>query len=167
MLRIESLGPWYDRELFDCGQPDLENYLKCLALQHADKGVSRTYALIDDAQPSVLLGFMTLALCKITPAALPPKFAKKYAHDVHGVKLARLAISRTRQRQGLGALLMMHAMDRAKAVAENTGIVDFFVDAKDLPAQAYYLRYGFIPLPDDPLRLFLPLATLKRSLEKP
>ncbi len=166
MLKIEPLGSQHDRESFDCGQPDLEDYLRRMARQHADKGVSRTFVLVDDAEPAMVLGFMTLALCEIIPSALPPKFAKKYAHRVYGVKLARLAISRSRQRQGLGALMMLHAMDRARSVADNSGIVGFFVDAKDTQAQAYYLRYGFIPLVNDPLRLFLPLATLNRALGK-
>ena len=109
---------------------------------------------------------MTLTLCEIIPSALPPKFQKKYAHRVYGVKLARLAVSRTRQRQGLGALMLLHAMDRAREVADHAGIVGFFVDAKDAQAQGYYLRYGFISLAEYPLRLFLPLATLKRALEK-
>jgi len=165
MLKIEPLGSRHDRESFDCGQPDLEDYLRRIARQHADKGVSRTFVLVEDAEPGTVLGFMTLALCEIMPSALPPKFSKKYAHRVYGVKLARLAISRSRQRQGLGALMMLHAMDRARSVADNAGIVGFFVDAKDTQAQAYYLRYGFIPLVNDPLRLFLPLATLNRVLE--
>ena len=165
MLRTEPLGSQHDRESFDCGQPDLEDYLRRIARQHADKGVSRTFVLVDDAEPGTVLGFMTLALCEIIPSALPPKFAKKYAHRVYGVKLARLAISRSWQRQGHGALMMLHAMDRARSVADNAGIVGFFVDAKDTQAQAYYLRYGFIPLVHDPLRLFLPLATLNRALE--
>ena len=166
MLRIEPLGSHHDRESFDCGQPDLEDYLKRIARLHTEKGVSRTFVLVDDAAPGKVLGFMTLALCEIMPSALPPKLAKKYAHRVYGVKLARLAISSTRQRQGLGALMVLHAMDRARAVADNAGIVGFFVDAKDSQAQAYYLRYGFIPLIDDPLRLFLPLAALNRALGK-
>jgi len=166
MLKIEPLGSQHDRESFDCGQPDLDDYLRRIARQHADKGVSRTFVLVDDTEPGTVLGFMTLALCEIIPSALPPKFAKKYAHRVYGVKLARLAISRSRQRQGLGALMMLHAMDRARSVADHAGIVGFFVDAKDTQAQAYYLRYGFIPLVNDPLRLFLPLATLNRALEK-
>ena len=165
MLKIELLGSHHDRESFDCSQPDLEDYLRRIARQHADKGVARTFVLVDDIEPGTVLGFMTLTLCEIIPSALPAKFAKKYAHRVYGVKLARLAVSSTRQRQGLGALLALHAMDRARAVADNAGIVGFFVDAKDSQAQAYYLRYGFIPLADDPLRLFLPLATLNRALE--
>jgi hypothetical protein len=62
--------------------------------------------------------------------------------------------------------MMLHAMDCARSVADNAGIVGFFVDAKDSQAHAYCLRYGFIPLVNDPLRLFLPLATLKRALVK-
>ena len=167
MLRIEALGSHHDRANFDCGQRDLEEYLSRTARQHADKGVARTFVLVDDIEPATVLGFMTLALCEIIPATLPPKIAKKYAHRVYGVKLARLAVSSSRQRQGLGALMVLHAMDRARAVADNAGIVGFFVDAKDAQAQAYYLRYGFIPLTDNPLRLFLPLTTLNRALEKP
>lgn len=91
MLKIEPLGSQHDRESFDCGRPDLEDYLGRIARQHADKGVSRTFVLVDDAEPDTVLGFMTLALCEIIPSALPPKFAKKYAHRVYGVKLARLA----------------------------------------------------------------------------
>lgn len=153
------------RDAFDCGQRDLEDYLRHIARQHADKGVARTFVLVDDAEPGTVLGFMTLTLCEIVPSALPLRFAKKYAHRVYGVKLARLAISSARQRRGLGALMMLHAMDRARSVADNAGIAGFFVDAKDKRAQAYYLRYGFIPLAADPLKLFLPLATLKRALE--
>lgn len=167
MLKIEPLGQHHGRDSFDCGQPDLEDYLRRIARQHAEKGVARTFVLVDDVNPGTVLGFMTLSLCEIIPLALPQKFSKKYAHRVFGVKLARLGISRTRQRQGLGSLMMLYAMDRARSVAENAGIVGFFVDAKDEQAQAYYLRYGFIPLADDPLRLFLPLATLNRALERP
>lgn len=167
MLRIELLGPQHDRDSFDCGQPDLDDYLRRTARQHADKGVSRTYALVDDVQEDAILGYMTLALCEVMPERLPVKFAKKYAHPVYGVKLARLAVRRTRQREGLGQLMMLRAMDRALAVAETAGIAGFFVDAKDRAAQQYYLRFGFLSLTDDPLRLFLPVATLKRVLEKP
>jgi hypothetical protein len=44
------------------------------------------------------------------------------------------------------------------------GIIGFFVDAKNEDARRYYEQYGFIALPDNPLKLFLPLATLKQAL---
>ena len=38
--------------------------------------------------------------------------------------------------------------------------VAVIVDAKDTTGVAFYLRYGFIPFPDQPLRLFLPMKTV-------
>jgi GNAT superfamily N-acetyltransferase len=165
MLRIEPLAPAHDREAFDCGRPALNDYLRRTARQHSDKGVSRTYVLADDAAPARILGFMTLALCEVVAESLPEKYAKKYPERTHGVKLGRLAVDLPCQRAGYGALMMLHAMRKALEVADATGIVGFFVDAKDPSAQGYYLRFGFIPLPDDPLRLFLPLATLRKATE--
>ena len=37
------------------------------------------------------------------------------------------------------------------------------VDAKDEAAAAFYRRHGFIALPESPVTLFLPLATVKAS----
>ena len=61
MLKIEPLGQHHGRDSFDCGQPDLEDYLRRIARQHADKGVARTFVLMDDADPRAVLGFIPLA----------------------------------------------------------------------------------------------------------
>ncbi|ABL01194.1 hypothetical protein [Pelobacter propionicus] len=45
------------------------------------------------------------------------------------------------------------------------GVTGFFVDAKDEKARQFYLRFGFIPLEDDPLKLFLPLNTLANGIK--
>jgi hypothetical protein len=34
------------------------------------------------------------------------------------------------------------------------------VDAKDITAANFYIHYGFIPFPSNPLLLFLPIATI-------
>lgn len=39
--------------------------------------------------------------------------------------------------------------------------VAVMVDAKDDAASAFYQHHGFIALPDSPLTLFLPLATVR------
>ena len=41
-----------------------------------------------------------------------------------------------------------------------TASVAVIVDAKDRTGVAFYLRYGFISFPDQPLRLFLPMKTI-------
>ena len=165
MLRIELLSRGHDRQGFRCGERDLDDYLKRTARQHNDKGISRTFVLVDSDAPSNILGFFTLASCEVVTAALPPKFAKKYPTRAPAAKLARLAAATDRQRQGLGGLMMVDAMRRTLAVAENIGIIGFFVDAKNQGAREYYEQFGFVALPDYPLALFLPLATLAAAVE--
>jgi hypothetical protein len=41
-MKIVPLSPEYDRSLFDCGEPELNDYLKLYAGQHGRKGQSRT-----------------------------------------------------------------------------------------------------------------------------
>ena len=60
--------------------------------------------------------------------------------------------------------MMVHVMRRALQVADSAGIIGLFVDAKDEAAGRYYRRFGFIVLPDDPHKLFMPLATLRQAL---
>jgi len=165
MLKIESINRDHDRSRFDCGNDKLNQYLKRIARQHLNKGISRTFVLIDDNIPTEILGFFTLAFCEIIIEKLPRKYAKKYPSRAPAAKLARLAVAKKRQRQGFGAHMMVNAIERIISVSENLGIIGFFVDAKTGEAKAYYEQFGFIPLPDNPLELFLPLDTLRQAYE--
>jgi GNAT superfamily N-acetyltransferase len=165
MLRIEPLSQGHDREGFSCGDRDLDDYLKRTARQHNDKGISRTFVLVDLDEPAKILGFFTLASCEVVTAELPSEYAKKYPRKAPAAKLARLAVAWDLQRQGLGGIMMADAMRRTLAVAENIGIIGFFVDAKNQSARTYYEQYGFVTLPTHPLALFLPLATLAAAVQ--
>jgi ribosomal protein S18 acetylase RimI-like enzyme len=117
--------------------------------------------LIDTEKPKVIIGFLTLSLCEIRAEKLTEELAKKYPSIVSGVKLARLAVDKNWQRQGIGEILMVEAMKRAIVIADNAGIIGLLVDAKDEKAKNYYLRYGFVSLKDNPLEMFLPLSTVR------
>lgn len=163
MRRIEGLNRNHDRARFDCGVVELNRYLKRIARQHLEKGISRTFVVIDDSKPTEILGFFTLAACEVKSEILPEEFAKKYPRNVPVTKLARLAVDRRSQYQGLGSHMIMNAMEKVVAVSKNLGFVGFFVDAEDENVSEYYKRFGFIPLPDTPLKLFLPLKTIYKA----
>ena len=131
MLGIEPLSRRHRREGFDCGNPDLNDYLRHTARRHLDKRLSRTEVLVDDEAPAEILGYVTMSLAEIITDTLPPRYAKQYPAKAHGVKLARLAVARSRQRQGLGALMIIRAMRRVLQVADSARIIGLFVDAKD------------------------------------
>jgi len=167
VYRIELLCRTHDREGFDCGSEPLNAYFRQTARQHTERGISRTFVLVDEnaQEPKPVLGFFTLNLCQIRAEQLPPELARKLPRDVAGIKLGRLAVAADRQRQGLGKLLLVAAMTRVIEVFETVGGIGLFVDAKDEAARAYYERFGFLPLPDNALQLFLPLQTLRKALE--
>lgn len=60
----------------------------------------------------------------------------------------------------MGSLRLVDAMIRTKYVASQVEGFAFFVDAKDEAAAAFYAHFGFEPLPDDPLRLCVPIASI-------
>lgn len=165
MLRIVPLSRRHDRENFDCGVGELNDYLMKTAIQHMKKGISRTFVLTDSGTPATILGFFTLAGCEVMTSGLPAGYAGKYPAKAPAAKLARLAVSTYRQRQGLGTIMMVESMKRSFAVADSIGIIGIFVDAKNAEARTYYEQFGFIPLREDPLALFLPLKTLRAAME--
>lgn len=55
-------------------------------------------------------------------------------------------------------------MQKTLNVSYKMGIADLFVDAKHEQAKAYYNQFDFLSLPDQLNNLFLPLATLAKSL---
>ncbi len=166
MKIIEPLNKSHNREQFDCGVDVLNQFIRQTARQHIQKGISRTFVLVDLDRPQSIIGFFTLTICEIRIEKLPESIAKKYPSQVPGVKLARLAVDLQSQRQGIGEILMVEAMQRAILVADTAGGIGLFVDAKDEAAQRYYTRYGFITLADCQLEMFLPLSLL-RSLCEP
>ena len=94
---------------------------------------------------------------------LPAATAKKLPRtpSVPAVRMGRLAIHRSFQGQGRGGALLADALERAtraKIAAFSLG-----VEAKDESAATLYRHHGFITLPDSPLTLFLPLATIRQS----
>jgi len=163
VLFVELLSRAHDREHFDCGIEALNAFLRQTARQHQEKGISRTFVLVEHggAEPTPILGFFTLAATEGFTASLPPEIAKRFPTRIPAIILARLAVDKSRQGRGLGAALVAEALTRVASIAEQLGVAGLFVDAKDEGAAAFYRKYGFVPLVSDPLRLFLPLATIR------
>jgi len=163
MLIIRPLDSSHDRKAFDCGVPVLNDFLRKTARQHRDKGLSNTFVLLDENAPQEILGFFTLSFLEVDAATLPEKHSHRLPKSsrLPAAKLARLAVDNRCQGNGYGDLLVADAVKRIVAtITESGGITGFFVDAKYERAKQFYLRFGFIPLQDAPLTLFLPLQTL-------
>ena len=76
------------------------------------------------------------------------------------MRIGRLAVDGKFQGKGLGGALLADALRRV--LASPPAVFTLLVDAKDDQAVAFYRRYGFIPLRDQPRTLFLPVATAQK-----
>jgi GNAT superfamily N-acetyltransferase len=160
MLSIQPLTGRHNRGAFESGSAQLDVWLRQTAQQHQSKGVSKTFVAVTDDAPSRILGFYALTVCEVVAQDLPEDLAKKLPRRVPGIRLGRLAVDRSMQGQRLGELLLVDAIKRAKLVLEHVGVHALFVDAKDDQAAAFYRKYGFRPLPNDPHTLVLVVAAL-------
>ena len=169
MRKIEALGKDHDRERFDCGSEPLNLYLRQTARQHADKGISRTYVIVDESAslPKPILGFFTLNICQIKSETLGPAESRRLPRDVAGIKLGRLAVAKQYQRQGIGKVLLVAAMAKFIEIFNVAGGIGLFVDAKDEQAKLYYEQFGFISLPSSEFELFLPVKTIQEIVKEP
>lgn len=153
----------HDISNFDCGNEELNKFLRTTAGQHQRKFISKTYVLVNDDAPTEIMGFYTLALRRmVAKEELPPQMAKRLPREIPGFTLARLAIRHDLKKQGHGEYLLYHAIDRTARVAAEVGGYAIFVDAKSGDGAEFYKKYGFVAFPDDPLILFLPFSNLPK-----
>ena len=114
-----------------------------------------------------MLGYYALSNHRVRYDALPEEQAKGLPTiDIPVVLLGRLAVDKGLQGRGLGAYLLIDVLRRANRLSEQIGIRAVEVDAIDENARQFYLKFGFVPLLDDPRHLFLPMAVV-RALDLP
>jgi GNAT superfamily N-acetyltransferase len=157
---IERLARAHERGEFCCGKAPLDAFLRSLVSQYEKRRLGRTYVAVRQGEPRVW-GYYTLAAGAVSYDNLPAEAARKLPrHSVPVILLARLAVDQAVQGQGLGGALLEDALRRCLSLADQLGIYAVEVDAIDEQAKSFYLKYGFLPLPDDPLHLYLPVSTL-------
>ncbi len=162
--RIEPLDRSHERGEFCCGKAPLDEFLRSLVSQYEKRNLGRTYVAVRDNEKKVY-GYYTLASSAVQFVNVPPKIARKLPrHPIPVALLARLAVDRSAQGQGLGAELLMDALRRCLDLAKALGIFAIEVLAIDDEARRFYEKYGFTPLLDDERHLYLPMKTVESEL---
>ena len=159
-MQVRPLTGSHDRQGFDCGRQELNDWLRQVARQHQDKGLSKTFAASLEDAPDRICGYYALTLAELESRHLPEAWQKKLPCRIPGVRLGRLAVDKQYQGKGLGELLLVDALTRTQRIYTEAGGIGLFVDAIDAQAASYYQRFGFIASPDNPLLLFLPVQVV-------
>jgi ribosomal protein S18 acetylase RimI-like enzyme len=157
-FRLALLDVSHDRSTFDSGTPALDRYFREHVSQDMRRRVATCFVALSGDQR--IAGYYTLASASVPLTELPPEAIKKLPRyrAVPTVRMGRLAVDQAFKGQGLGGALLGDALTRA--ARSEIAAYALVVDAKDDTASAFYRHHGFIALPETPLTLFLPLATV-------
>ena len=131
-------------ELFDCGEPILNDWLIVHARQAQASGSAKTFIVTDD---DYVVGYYSLTVGQINALEAPERARKGMGrYPLPVVILTRLAVSREYHGRGIGRGLLQDAIRRTLAIAEQAGVRAMLTHP--LPGAAgFYERFGFIPSP--------------------
>jgi GNAT superfamily N-acetyltransferase len=163
--RIEPLRAIHERGEFSCGKAPLDDFLRLRATQYARRRLGRTYVALFPNTMKVA-GYYTIAAGAV--ANLPPESAKRLPrHPLPVILLGRLAVDLKASGQGLGRALLRDALRRSLELSQQLGLFAVEVLAIDVAAKQFYMKYGFVPLVDNDLHLFLPINTIEEGSTQP
>lgn len=152
----------HDRKGFVCGEPSLDEYVSRYVTQDIKRSLTRAFVLVQEGNRGVQ-GYYTLSATQIQRERFPAEQARKLPrYPIPAVLLGRLAVEQALQGKGLGEFLLIDALKRVALAAETIGVYAVIVVALNERAARFYSGYEFIPLPDTPHTLFLPLETIRQ-----
>ena len=161
-MELEPLTERHDVEGLDCGVKALDRYLKLQALrdQQADKAQTMVAG-----QEGRVVAYFSLAAASVEPDAATPRAAKAQgSQPIPAILLARLAVDRSEQAQGLGRAMLLQALARSAQAADAIGARVVLVHAKDERVRGFYEHFGFEQSPTGPLQLMLLMKDIRKSL---
>lgn len=162
MVAIQLLGAQHNRAEFDCGDAALNEFLLRQAGQQQRRGFGKTYVAVGEDGAAVV-GFVTVSAGQIATTSLPSQ-SKLPRYPAPILRIGRLAVDVHHQGSGIGQDLLAFALRLAVEFSQRVGLHAVVVDAKHDKAKAFYTKLGFISCVDNPLCLYLPVATLEQSI---
>jgi GNAT superfamily N-acetyltransferase len=153
--RVDSLG---------CGHETLDRWLRAYAAQAQHRDAARTFVTAE--ADGTVAGYYTLVAAQVRHQAATTGVARGVSrqYPIPVALLARLAVDRRRQSEGLGRSLLLDALLRVIRASEELAVRAITVDAIDARAAAFYGHFGFEPSPLAPGTLMVSLESARQVL---
>ena len=162
-MEIVGFDRRFDRSLFSCGKPDLDDWLKTKAGQQERANNTRTFVAIDGTRVAGYYATTTYRLDLDEAAAMYG--VSKRAYPIPAVLLVRLAVDVSFQGCGVGSKLLLHALNQIAEASRHVGFEVVVVHAIDRDAVTFYAQRGFTQFEDHHLHLFMPVKNLLATLD--
>lgn len=158
----------HDRTTFSCGIVQVDNFFRKTANKLSRAGHLRVWVMT--GPEGDLIGFYAANAHSVDYQDLPDRYARtRPGHgQIPAAYISMIGVDRRFQGRGYGGDLLIDCLRRLAQASEALGVAVVMLDVLDCgdPEQverrlALYKGYGFAPLASNPLRLFLPMATVK------
>lgn len=160
---VEALGSHHERSSFRSGVDALDRYFRTQAGQEARKNIAAPFVLV--LPDGTVGGYYTLSSTAVKLTEFPLDVARRLPRYplVPATLLGRLAVDIRCRGQGFGRFLLADALHRV--VRSEIASFAVVVDAKDEAARRFYERESFLPLLDQPMKLYRPLTEIAKLFE--
>ena len=163
----------HDRTAFFCCVEQVDNYFKKTARKLSKADNVRTYVKVSAGDKTKVEGFYAINAHSVNYTELPKKY--KRAAPGHGaipaVYISMIGRDKNFEGKGVGGILLVDALKRIAIGAGQFGVAIVILDVLDCgdpqaveKRKETYEKYGFQPLPSEDLRMFLPIATVRKML---
>ena len=162
---IVHLSPVHNRNHFDCGEDSLTNYIKHQANQDIKRKLSVCFVTVNEFNH--VIAYYTLSNSGVPRELIPVTLQKKFPNSyvtIPTTLLGRLAVNNQHKGHKLGEYMLMDALYKSYQVSKEIGSFAVIVDPINADAKQFYLKYGFIELPDSG-RMFLSMKTIALLFE--
>ena len=166
---IEPFDPArHDRAAFSCGIEQVDNFFKKTANRLAKADNVRLWAMT--TPEGDLVGFYAANAHSVDYQELPDRYARtRPGHgSIPAAYISMIGVDVRFQGRGYGGDLLVDALTQIARASEALGIAVVILDVLDCgdPGTVerrlkLYQGYGFEPFPSRPLRLFMPIATVR------
>ena len=162
MYKIELLTGEHTTEAFDCGDEKKNEFLRKFALQNTKGGLGRTYVAVEPPDKGKIYGYYTISSSSVKFEHSPNIHLPRY--PLPAVLIGKLATDKKAQNKGLGTALLFDALKRASRVAEDIGVFLVEIRAVNEKAKSIYIKRGFMPMEDEPMKLFMNLKKVRKLI---
>jgi GNAT superfamily N-acetyltransferase len=162
----------HDRNSFDSGEEELNDFIKTKAAKHMAAGISRTM-LLPTASPLPDGKYPICAFYSITPSSVAREtfqddLVKRLPHyPIPVFLIAQLAVHSEFHGKGLGKITLIKALEYLWEINAHMRAFAIIVDCLNGGAQAFYAKYDFEILcqHNGRTRMFLPMKTVGQLFE--
>jgi hypothetical protein len=164
-FRSEALDPArHDLGALNCGEPELDVWLREQAAGAEARRVARTFVWVDtEANPDLVIGYYSLTGHRLVRDVLPKSIGRGSPTEIPAVLLARLALDQSRHGAGAGGALLADALGRIVVATQTVAARFVVVDALHEHAATFYEHYGFRRI-SDTLRLVQKLSDIAAAI---